>query len=276
MSRSALTSSIPLNNGVTIPRFGLGVFRTGQGGATKSAVLAALAAGYRHIDTAHIYRNEEEVGAALRESGIPRSEVFITTKLWNDDQGYDSALRAFDKSLRALGLTELDLYLLHWPVPGKRLEAWRALERLLREGRCRAIGVSNFMVRHLDELCAASEIVPAVNQIGLHPFLQQREVVARAQALGIVVEAYSPLAKGQRLGDARLAAIAAEAGLTPAQTLLVWSIQKGYVVIPKSANPARIRENASALDHRLDEALMARLDGLEEGLRTAWDPADVP
>ncbi len=276
MISTALSPTLTLNNGVAIPRFGLGVFRSGSGGATHAAVRAALAVGYRHLDTAHIYRNEDEVGAALRESGVPRDEVFVTTKLWNDDHGYDSTLRACEASLGALGLDHLDLYLLHWPVPGKRLDSWRALERLLREGRCRAIGVSNFMVHHLNELVAASEIVPAVNQFELHPFLQQREVVARCQALGIAVEAYSPLAKGKRLDDPRLAAIARDAGLTPAQALLVWSIQKGYVVIPKSANPARIRENAEALGHTLDEALMARLDALEEGLRTAWNPAEVP
>jgi diketogulonate reductase-like aldo/keto reductase len=263
-----------LHNGVSIPLLGLGVFRAG--GATREAVLAALAAGYRHVDTARIYRNEADVGAALRESGLPRRDVFVTTKLWNDDQGEEATLRACEASLMDLGLDYVDLYLVHWPVPERRRASWRSMERLLREGRCRAIGVSNYMVRHLDELVRDGGVVPAVNQIELHPFLQQRAVVARCEALGIAVEAYSPLTKGRRLDDPRLAEIARELGRSSAQVLLRWSLQKGYVVVAKSANAERIRENAEALGLQLDDGQMARLDALEEGLHTAWDPTDVP
>lgn len=268
--------SVRLNNGVELPRVGLGVYQAARGEETRRAVREALALGYRHVDTARAYGNERDVGEALRESGLPRDEVFITTKLWNDDQGYDAALAAFDDSLRRLGLEVLDLYLLHWPVPGKRLDSWRALERLAREGRVRAIGVSNFMPHHLDELLGRAEIVPAVNQIEVSPFLQQREARAASERRGIVVEAYSPLTKGQRLGDPVVGRVAREAGRTPAQVLLRWGIQHGMVVLPKSVHPPRIAENAALFDFALSPAAMAELDALEEGLVTGWDPREEP
>lgn len=269
-------SSIRLNNGVELPQVGLGVYQAARGEETRRAVREALALGYRHVDTARAYGNERNVGEALRESGLPRDEVFVTTKLWNDDQGYDAALAAFDDSLRRLGLEVLDLYLLHWPVPGKRLDSWRALERLAREGRVRAIGVSNFMPHHLDELLARAEIVPAVNQIEVSPFLQQREARAASERRGIVVEAYSPLTKGQRLDDPVVGRVAREAGRTPAQVLLRWGIQHGMVVLPKSVHPPRIAENAALFDFALSPAAMAELDALEEGLVTGWDPREEP
>ncbi len=237
---------------------------------------AALERGYRHVDTARIYGNEADVGEGLRASGVPRQEVFVTTKLWNADQGYDAALRAFDASLAALGLDAIDLYLMHWPVPELRRESWRAMERVHREGRARAIGVSNFVVRHLDELSSYAEVKPAVNQIELHPFGQQRDAVAWCRAHGVLVEAYSPLTKGRRFGDATVAAIAAQIGKTPAQVLIRWSLQHDFVVIPKSVKRARIDENASVFDFALSEAQMARLDALEEDLHLAWDPTDAP
>lgn len=261
-----------LRTGAAIPRVGLGVFRTPGGGATRAAVEAALAAGYRHVDTASVYGNEQEVGEALRASGLRRDELFVTTKLWNADQGRDAARRAFDASLARLGLDAVDLYLLHWPVPGLRLESWRALEALHAEGRARAIGVSNFMVRHLEELAAAAATPPAVNQIEVSPFHQQREVRAWCRAHGVVVEAYSPLTKGLRLGHPVVAEVARAAGATPAQVLLRWGLQRGLVVLPKSARPERLRENLAALDGALDEAALQRLDGLDEGLATGWDP----
>jgi diketogulonate reductase-like aldo/keto reductase len=256
-----------------MPRLGLGVFRAGSD--TYRAVGHALMVGYRHLDTAAIYRNEADVGRALRDSGVPRSEVFVTTKLWNDDQGYDEALRAFDASLDRLGLDHVDQYLLHWPVQGKRLASWRALERLLDEGRTRSIGVSNFMVHHLEELLAHCKVPPAANQIEIHPFLYRTRgaVVALCEERAIQLVAYSPLTKGRRLGDPRLAKLARKTGRTPAQVLIRWALQHDLVVIPKSSNPARIEENFDVLDWSLTSEQMSALDALDAGLVTAWDPA---
>ncbi len=267
------TASLPLRTGARIPQVGLGVWQAPRGETTRTAVLAALRAGYRHIDTARIYGNEADVGEAVRASGVPREQVFVTTKLWNEDQGYDAALRAFDRSLERLGLGYVDLYLVHWPVAGKRRDSWRALERLHREGRARAIGVSNYLVPHLRELETYAEVAPAVNQIELHPFLQRRDTCALCEEKGIVVEAYSPLTRGKRLGDPTLAAVAKRAGRSPAQVLLRWGVQKGFVVLPKSTHEARIVENGALFDFALDAEAMGRLDGLEENLATGWDPA---
>jgi 2,5-diketo-D-gluconate reductase A len=271
-----VTATVRLANGVEIPRLGLGVFRAPRGEETRRAVREALRVGYRHVDTAAAYGNERDVGASLRESGLARGELFVTTKLWNDDQGFDAALRAFDASLALLGVEYVDLYLLHWPVPGKRLDSWRALERIHGEGRARAVGVSNFMPRHLEELLARAQVVPAVNQIEVSPFLGQREVRALCARHGIAVEAYSPLTKGARLGHPVVARIAGECGRSPAQVLLRWGLQQGLVVIPKSTRPERIAENAALFDFELSPDAMARLDALEEGLVTGWDPRSVP
>lgn len=271
-----LRAPVVLNNGVTVPRMALGVFRSGAGAGTRDAVLTALNQGYRHVDTAHIYRNEAEVGEAIRASGIPRQDIFVTTKLWNDHHGYDEAMRACERSLAALRLDHIDLYLIHWPVEGKRRETWRAMEALLHGGRCRAIGVSNFMPRHLDELLANATVPPAVNQFEIHPFLQQREVVERCRVANVAVAAYSPLTKGLHLSDPKLVAIAQHVGRPPAQVLLRWSLQKGFVVIPKSASPVRIAENWAACSFELDAPTMQELDALDTGRRTAWDPSQVP
>lgn len=278
---SRMTSAPPdrtrrLNTGAQIPRVGLGVFQAPRGEITRAAVRAALALGYRHVDTARVYGNEADVGAAVREANVPRAELFVTTKLWNADQGHDAARRAFDASLGRLGLDYVDLYLVHWPVPGLRLESWRALEAIHASGRARAIGVSNFMVRHLEELLARAQVVPAVNQIEVSPFLQQRQVRALCQERGIVVEAYSPLTKGERLDHPAVRRIAGEAGMTPAQVLLRWGLQRELVILPKSVTPARLAENLAALDLPLSDAHMAALDALEEGLVTGWDPRDAP
>jgi diketogulonate reductase-like aldo/keto reductase len=267
-----VTRTLTLPTGAAIPTVGLGVFQAPTGAATRAAVAAALAAGYRHIDTARIYGNEADVGAAIRESGVPRAEVFVATKLWNDDHGHDRALRAFDASLARLGLDYVDLYLLHWPVPRARLDSWRALEALHAAGRARAIGVSNFMPDHLEELFAAANVPPAVNQVEVSPFLQQRDVRALCARHGVVVEAYSPLTKGLRLGHPVVTRIASEAARSPAQVLLRWGLQHGLVVLPKSTRPARIAENLALYDFALTDAQMAALDGLEEGLVTGWDP----
>lgn len=272
-------SSIPsvrLNNGVDLPVVGLGVYQAASGEECRRAVRDALALGYRHIDTAKDYGNERDVGAAIRDSGVPRKEVFVTTKLWNDDQGYDEALKAFDRSLSQLGLDYVDLYLLHWPVPRKRLDSWRALERLLTEGRARAIGVSNFMPHHLEELLAHAQVVPAVNQIEVSPFLQQREARAASERHGIVVEAYSPLTRAMRIDHPTVAAIARRVARSPAQVLLRWGIEHRMVVLPKSTHRERIAENAALFDFTLPREAMAELDALEEGLVAGWDPREAP
>lgn len=271
MSEPVSNTTIELNSGARIPQVGLGVWQSG--GATKKAVATALATGYRHVDTAAVYGNEAQVGAAIHESGVPREELFVTTKLWNSDQGYDKALRAFDTSLKRLHLDYVDLYLLHWPVAGLRLESWRALEQLFADKRARSIGVSNFMVPHLNELQGAAKVLPAVNQIELTPFLQRRDTVAACKKLGIRLEAYSPLTRGQRLGHPTVTAIATEVQRSPAQVLLRWGMQHDFVVLPKSVTPPRIAENAALFDFSLDTAAMDRLDALEEGLVTGWDPA---
>jgi diketogulonate reductase-like aldo/keto reductase len=267
------SATVRLAGGVYIPQVGLGVWQTPPGDSTRAAVLAALRSGYRHIDTASVYGNEADVGAAVRESGLTRSQVFITSKLWNDDQGYDATLRAFDASLKRTGLEYLDLYLLHWPVAGKRLLSWRALEKLHTEGRVHAIGVSNFLVPHLRELLEHAKVAPMVNQLELTPFLQRRDTTQFCRQHHILLEAYSPLTRGERLADARLVGIAQRVQRTPAQVLLRWGLQHDFVVLPKSTHAERIEENARVFDFTLDAAAMEALDALEENLVTGWDPA---
>jgi methylglyoxal/glyoxal reductase len=271
-----LASKVKLNNGVEIPWLGLGVFQARAGEETRGAVRAALDAGYRHIDTARIYGNERDVGRALQESGVPRSEVFITTKLWNADQGYDRAVKACNESLKTLGLTYVDLYLIHFPVQGLRGESWRALGTLLGEGKCRAIGVSNYMIRHLDELLQSSPVVPAVNQVEQSPFLHQPDLLRYCARHGIRVEAYSPLTKGMRLDHPTVEAVAARHRRTPAQILIRWALEHELVVLPKSTRKERIEENATVFDFSLDAADLRALDGLNENLHTGWDPTDAP
>jgi len=270
---SVTTARLALLTGAQIPQLGLGVWQVPAGATTRSAVTAALELGYRHVDTARIYGNEADVGAAIRASSVPRDQVFVTTKLWNDDHGYDAALRALDASLGRLGLDHVDLYLIHWPVAGARRDSWRALERAFADGRARAIGVSNYLVPHLRELLGEAKVAPHVNQIELSPFLQRRDTCALCHDHGIIVEAYCPLTQGQRIDDPRLAEVARTVGRTPAQVLLRWSLQHGNVVLTKSVHRERIAENAALFDFALDAAAMTKLDALEEGLATAWDPA---
>ena len=235
-------------------------------------MLTAIRLGYRHIDTARLYGNEADVGAAVRESGVPREQIFVTTKLWNDDHGYDRALAAFDRSLKTLGLDYVDLYLIHWPVAGKRLESWRALERIGNEGRARSIGVSNYLVPHLEELFGTANEKPVANQIELHPFLQQRETRVLCKKHDIVVQAYSPLTRGRRLDHPVVNEIARRVQRTPAQVVLRWGLQHGHAILPKSTHEARIRENADLFGFTLDDAAMTALDGLDEGTAVSWDP----
>jgi diketogulonate reductase-like aldo/keto reductase len=273
-----ITTRIKLNNGVEIPQLGLGVYQSPAGKATRNAVRYAIEAGYRHIDTAKIYGNEADVGKALDKIGIDRREVFITTKLWNADQGYETTLKACEKSLKQMNLDFVDLYLMHWPVPEHRLKSWSAMEKLLSEGKCRAIGVSNFMVRHLEQLLEHSEIIPAVNQIELSPYnyLQRKELLDFCRERGIVMEAYSPLTKGRKLGDPALVEIAGMHKKTPAQVLIRWALEKNFVVLPKSVHPDRIAENATVYDFVLSQADTEILDSLNENLATGWDPTNAP
>ncbi|MFI6024618.1 aldo/keto reductase [Amycolatopsis magusensis] len=266
--------TVTLNNGVVMPRLGYGVFQVPDA-ETTAAVTSALEAGYRSIDTATVYGNERGVGQALADSGLAREDLFITTKVWNSDQGYEKALRAFDHSAKLLGLDYLDLYLIHWPTPERGLyaETWRALEKLHADGRIRAIGVSNFQPSHLDELARTSSVVPAVNQVEVHPYLQQAEVREYDEKHGIVTEAWSPLAKGgDLLADPVVRELAEKHGRTPAQVVLRWHVQLGNVVIPKSVTPSRIRENAALFDFELADEDVAALASLDRGERTGPDP----
>jgi diketogulonate reductase-like aldo/keto reductase len=259
-----------------MPILGLGVWQSQPGAETRNAVLAALRAGYRLVDTARAYRNEEDVGAAIRESGVPRAEVFVTTKLWNSDHGYDRTLRACDESLGRLGVDQVDLYLVHWPVEGLRHETWRAMEKILADGKARAIGVSNYMTRHLDELLARAKTPPAVDQVEFNPFLHQRGLLEHCRKHGIQLEAYGPLARGHRLDDETLVRVARKHGKTPAQVLVRWCIEHEVVTIPKSVHEERIEENADVFDFALDAEDRAALDALDEGYRTSWDPTNAP
>ncbi|MGW8363370.1 aldo/keto reductase [Streptomyces wedmorensis] len=275
MARSTVPT-VTLNNGVEIPQLGFGVFQVPDD-ETAAAVTAALETGYRSIDTAAVYGNETGVGRALAASGLPRDELFVTTKLWNADQGYDATLRAFDASLSKLGLDHVDLYLIHWPTPARDLyrESWRALERLAGEGRVRAAGVSNFQPGHLRRLTEDATLTPAVNQIELHPGLQQAELRAFHAEHGIVTEAWSPLAQGAVLGESAIADLAARHGKSPAQVVLRWHLQLGNVVIPKSVTPARIRENFDVFDFALTHEEMRTVSALDRGMRTGPHPDEL-
>jgi diketogulonate reductase-like aldo/keto reductase len=271
-----LDSRVRLNNGVMMPVLGLGLWESPAGGPARDAVRHALASGYRLIDTAAAYENEDDIGEGIRRSGVPRDEIFVTTKLWNEDQGYESAFKAFEESRRALGVRTVDLYLLHWPVTSKWPESWRVLERLLAQGDCRAIGVSNFTVRHLEALRERSGIVPAVDQVEFSPFLFQEDLLAYCRSRGIQLEAYSPLTRGRRLDHPTIGRIAQAHGATPAQVVLRWGLQHGVVEIPKSVRPERIDENAGAARLMLALEELAALDRLNDGFRTCWDPSRAP
>ncbi|MBB4934998.1 diketogulonate reductase-like aldo/keto reductase [Lipingzhangella halophila] len=270
-------SSIPavtLNNGRSMPQVGFGVFQVPDA-ETDAVVATALEAGYRSIDTATLYKNEEGTGRAIAASGLPREDLFVTTKLWNTDQGYDAALRAFDTSLAKLGLEYVDLYLIHWPAPARDtyVETWRAFERIRSEGRAKSIGVSNFQPAHLKRLMDETDTVPAVNQIELHPRLQQPTLREFHAANGIVTEAWSPLGQGKGLlDDPTLTRVADRHGVSPAKVALRWSIQLGNVVIPKSATPSRIRDNLDLFGFELDSEDMSTLAAMDAGERVGPDP----
>jgi 2,5-diketo-D-gluconate reductase A len=267
--------NVALHDGVEIPQLGFGVFQVPPED-TQEVVEEALATGYRHIDTAAAYRNEAGVGAGLAAAGLDRDEVFLTTKLWNSEQGYDSTLAAFGESLERLGLDHVDLYLIHWPVPSedRYLDTWRAFERIHEEGRARSIGVSNFRVEDLERLRNEAERLPTVNQIELHPSLQQTELRAWHADHDVATEAWSPLAQGALLDDDTIETVAAHHEKTPAQTILRWHLQLGNVVIPKTVTPARIRENIDVFDFELTDEEMRRIAAMDRGESLFFDHRD--
>ena len=265
-----------LNTGLVVPQFGLGVWRIPEDEAAEN-VRTAIVAGYRLIDTAAIYKNEAGVGEGIRQSGVAREDLFVTSKLWNSDQGYDSTIKAFDASLERLGLEYLDLYLIHWPQPmyDTYVDSWKAMEKLYKEGRVKAIGVSNFHPHHLERLAADCEVVPAVNQVELHPRLIQTEVRAYDAAHGIVTESWSPLRGVIENVPQEIAAIAEAHGKTPAQVVLRWHIQLGLVVIPRSSKAERIRENIDIFDFELSADEVEAISALHTGERLGADPDEM-
>ncbi|MCQ6266863.1 aldo/keto reductase [Fictibacillus sp. WQ 8-8] len=267
-----LQDTTTLHNGVKMPWFGLGVYKVEEGDEVYQSVKSALSKGYKSIDTAAVYGNEEGVGRAIKDSGIPREELFITTKVWNADQGYETTLAAYEESLKKLQLDYVDLYLIHWPVEGKYKETWRALEKLYIDGRVRAIGVSNFHVHHLKDVMADSEIVPMVNQVEYHPRLAQKELLAFCKENKIQMEAWSPLMQGELLNNPVLSEIAEKHNKSVAQVILRWDLQNGVVTIPKSVKDHRIQENSEVFDFELSAEDMEKINTLNEDQRVGPDP----
>lgn len=271
-----LESTFRLNNGVDIPLFGLGTYRLEERESALKAMNWALEAGYRLLDTASMYLNEAWVGEAVRESGIPRDQIFVTTKLWNSDHGYDQALSAFETSLRKLKLDYVDLYLIHWPVERLRKDSWRALERLLEEKSCRAIGVSNYTIHHLEDMSTYANVPPAVNQVEFSPFLYQQELLEYCNHHQILLQAYCSLTRGEKSQHPVLEGVAQGYQKTVYQILLRWTLQKNVSAIPKSSHQSRILENADIFDFSLSQKDMKKLDSLNEDYRVTWDPTHVP
>ena len=269
-----LNSKAKLNNGVEIPLLGLGVWQVPPGETTENAVLWALEAGYRHVDTAAIYKNEESLRNSIKKSGIQRKEIFVTTKLWNDD--HSDPVKALDTSLKKLGMDYVDLYLIHWPVEKVRIKTWKTLEELYKKGKCRTIGVSNFTIKHLEELLKNTEIVPTINQVEFNPYLYQKELLEYCRKKEIQLEAYSPLAQGKRLEDPKLIEMADKYMKSPAQIMIRWALQHDLVVIPRSKNKERIIENSRVFDFSISEDDMERLDAFNKNYRFCWDPTNVP
>ncbi|MFN8671343.1 MAG: aldo/keto reductase [Candidatus Sericytochromatia bacterium] len=270
-----INSKIKLNNGLEMPLFGLGVYQSTPGEETEEAVIYALKQGYIHIDTAKVYSNEKDVGNAVRKSGVDRKNIFITTKLWNRDQGYDNTLRAFENSLKNLDLDYIDLYLVHFPVSGTRQETWKAMEKIMESGKCKAIGVSNYTVKHMEELLSSCNIKPVVNQVEFSPYLYQKELMDYCHKNQVRITAYSPLTQGKRLNEPILQKIAKKHSKTTAQVLIRWCLEHEIIVIPKSIKNIRIDENANVFDFSLDTEDMNILDNLNENYRVCWDPTDT-
>lgn len=267
-----LQSTTTLANGVKMPWLGLGVYKVEDGQEVVDSVKYAIKAGYKSIDTAKIYENEEGVGQAIKESGVSREELFVTSKVWNADQGYDTTIQAFETSLNKLGLEYLDLYLIHWPVEGKYKDTWKALEKLYKDGKIRAIGVSNFQVHHLEDLITDAEVKPMVNQIEFHPLLTQTEVREYCKKQEIQVEAWSPLAQGELLDNEVLIQIAEKHGKSTAQVILRWDLQNEVVTIPKSTKEHRIIQNADVFDFELNAEEVEKINALNQNHRVGPDP----
>ena len=269
-----LQSTATLNNGIQIPMFGLGVYLSKDGNEVINAIKWAIEAGYRLIDTASFYENEAGVGQGVKESAAAREDIFVTTKVWNTDQGYDATLKAFDESFDKLGLDYVDLYLVHWPVSGKYKETYRALEKLYKEGRVKAIGVSNFLTHHLDDLLQSCTVVPTVNQIEFHPYLVQQELLDYCQSHNILPQAWSPLMQGRIFDVPEIVALSQAYGKTPVQLVLRWSLQKGVATIPKSSKQQRIIDNAHIYDFEISESDIAKIDALDRDQRFGPHPND--
>ncbi|MFS0782619.1 aldo/keto reductase [Bacillus sp. 1P06AnD] len=269
---NSIKDTTTLHNGVKMPRLGLGVYKMEDNEQAVESIKHAVKTGYRSIDTAAIYKNEKAVGAGIKECGLPREELFITTKVWNSDQGYQSTLDAFETSLDKLGLDYVDLYLIHWPVAESYKETWKAMEKLYEEGKVKAIGVCNFHQHHLEDLLKDARIKPMVNQIELHPNLNQEALRAYCQTQQIAVEAWSPLARGRLLNDPQLKQIAEKHGKTVAQVILRWDLQHDIITIPKSVKPHRIEENADLFDFALSDEEMATIDRMNTNERAGQDP----
>lgn len=268
----SIESTVTLHNGVKMPQFGLGVYLVEEGNEIVQTVKTALRYGYRSIDTAAFYDNEVGVGEAIKQSGVPREQLFVTTKVWNSDQGYEQTLRAFDESMKKLQLDYLDLYLIHWPVKGKYIDTWKALEKLYQDGKVRAIGVSNFQIHHLEHIFNECDIKPMVNQIELHPVLSQVDLRSFCREHDIQVEAWSPIARGRILNDSTLKKIAEKYHKSVAQIILRWHIQNDIIIIPKSVTPARIKENAEIFDFTLSEEEMNQIHALNKDERFGPHP----
>ena len=270
-----INSTVKLNNDLEMPRLGLGVYLMDPGEETRQAVMTALEEGYRLIDTAAMYGNERDVGRAVKESPVPREEIFVTTKLWNSDHGYDRTLRAFDKSLQLLDMEYIDLYLIHWPVEGLRKETWRAMEKLYNDGKCRAIGVSNYTISHLTELLDCADVPPMVNQVEFSPFLYQKDLLNFCQSKDIRLEAYSPLTRTKKFNNPVIKQVAEKYKKSPAQIMIRWALQHEVIVIPKSSHRERIWENARVFDFSISEEDMETLNGLNQNYHVSWDPTHV-
>ena len=271
-----ISTKVRLNNGVEMPWLGLGVFRAEDGKEVENAVVTALKHGYRSIDTASVYQNEQGVGTGMKNSGVPREEIFLTSKVWNSDQGYKTTIKAFEESLNRLQTDYLDLYLIHWPKGKLSVETWKAMEELYEKGLIRAIGVSNFLVHHLEEFLPQCNVVPTVNQVEFHPELIQPKLLEFCKKKGIQPEAWSPIMKGKVLDIPVLQALAAKYQKTPVQIVLRWDIQKGVVTIPKSVKPERIISNADIFDFELSAEDMAKIDRLDKNERIGFHPDEIP
>lgn len=274
MNNLSKNKDLVLNNGVEIPLIGFGTYKM-HGAELEKAIEVGLEAGYRHFDTAALYGNEEEIGNVLKNVGVKREDIFITTKVWNDDQGYDKTMNAIDVSLDKLQTDYVDLYLVHWPIPEKRAATWDAMIQLYDDRKARSIGVSNYTSKHIDELMKKSSITPVVNQIEITPFLYQKELAEKCESYDIKIQAHSPLVRGSQMNNPVLVEVAEKFGKSTAQVLIRWSLDKGFVVLPKSSNPERIKSNIDVFDFELTDEDISKIDSLNNNMRISWDPSEL-